>query len=155
MAVTTTIVISIGYIIAMSSVIDISGGWTQIILQHYFHINIPWQPLTLVFATIVYFLMVRGVHLSTRWAGYFFLLEMAVLVLVLIIALITHAGELSLASFNPLNISGGLAGFGLGFPVAVYLFVGWENSAALTTPGRSRNWLSALGTCAARTRTTL
>ncbi|MDQ2904794.1 MAG: APC family permease [Chloroflexota bacterium] len=47
------------------------------------------------------------------------------------VALVTHAGHLSLAPFNPANISGGLTGFGLGFPVAVYLFVGWENSAAL------------------------
>src|SRR3989440_3672346 len=131
MAVTTTIVVSIGYIIAMSSVIDISGGWTQIIIQRYFSINIPWQLLTLIFVVIVYFLMVRGVHLSTRWAGYFFLLEMIVLVLVSVVALIAHAGNLSLAPFNPANISGGLAGFGLGFPVAVYMFVGWENSAAL------------------------
>lgn len=131
MAVTTTIVVSIGYIIAMASVIAISGGWTQRIIQVYFSINIPWQLLTLIFVVIVYFLMVRGVHLSTRWAGYFFLLEMIVLVLVSVVALVTHAGNLSLAPFNPANISGGLAGFGLGFPVAVYLFVGWENSAAL------------------------
>ncbi|HEX4208621.1 MAG TPA: APC family permease [Ktedonobacteraceae bacterium] len=131
MAVATTIVISIGYIIAMASVINISGGWTQIIFQQYLHINIPWQPLTLLFAAIVFFLMVRGIHLSTRLAGYFFLLEMAVLILVSIIALVSHAGSLSLAPFNPGKVSNGLAGLGLGFPVAVYLFVGWENSAAL------------------------
>ena len=80
---------------------------------------------------IVFFLLVRGVHLSTQWAGYFFLLEMIVLVLVSVVALVTNAGHLSLAPFNPANISGGLAGFGLGFPVAVYMFIGWENSAAL------------------------
>src|SRR5437879_1054608 len=57
MAITTTIVVSIGYIIAMASVIDISGGWVQIILQNYLHINIPWQPMTLVFAAIVFYLM--------------------------------------------------------------------------------------------------
>ena len=131
MAVTTTIVVSIGYIIAMSSVIDISGGWTQIIIQKYFGFNIPWQLLTFVFVVIVFFLLVRGVHLSTQWAGYFFLLEMIVLVLVSVVALVTNAGHLSLAPFNPANISGGLAGFGLGFPVAVYMFIGWENSAAL------------------------
>jgi len=111
MAVTTTIVVSIGYIIAMASVIAISGGWTQRIIQVYFGINVPWQLLTLIFVVIVYFLMVRGVHLSTRWAGYFFLLEMIVLVLVSVVALVTHAGNLSLAPFNPANISGGLAGF--------------------------------------------
>src|SRR3954452_13236013 len=107
MAITTTIVVSIGYIVAMASVIDISGGWVQIILQNYLHINIPWQPMTLVFAAIVFYLMVRGVHLSTRWAGYFFLLEMLVLVLVSVIAIVTHAGNLSLAPFNPANITGG------------------------------------------------
>ncbi len=131
MAVTTTIVISIGYIVAMSSVIVISGGWVQIILNRYFGINVPWQILTLIFVVIVYFLMVRGVHLSTQWAGYFFVLEMVVLLLVSIVGLVTNASHLSLAPFNPANISGGLTGFGLGFPVAVYLFVGWENSAAL------------------------
>jgi amino acid transporter len=131
MAVTTTIVISIGYIVAMASVIDISGGWVQIILNKYLGINIPWQLLTLIFVALVFFLMVRGVHLSTQMAGYFFGLEMLVLVLVSIIVLVTHAGSLSLAPFNPANISGGLTGLGLGFPVAVYLFIGWENSAAL------------------------
>jgi amino acid transporter len=131
MAVTTTIVVSLGYIIAMASVIVISGGWVQIILQHYLGINIPWQLLTLIFVAIAFLLMVRGVHLSTRWAGYFFALEIGVLLLVSIIVLITHAGTLSLAPFNPANISGGLAGLGLGFPIAVYMFIGWENSASL------------------------
>jgi amino acid transporter len=131
MAVTTTIVISIGYIVAMASVIDISGGWVQIILNKYLGINIPWQLLTLLFVALVFFLMVRGVHLSTRMAGYFFGLEMLVLVLVSIVVLVTHAGNLSLSPFNPANISDGLAGLGLGFPIAVYMFIGWENSAAL------------------------
>ncbi len=136
MAVATTIVVSIGYIAAMASVIDISGGWTSIILQHYLGWNIPWQPLTLLFVCIVFYLMVRGVHLSTRWAGYFFGLEMVVLLLVSLLILITHASHLSLAPFNPANITGGLAGFGLGFPIAVYMFIGWENSAALAEETR-------------------
>jgi amino acid transporter len=131
MAVTTTIVVSIGYIIAMASVIDISGGWTQIILQKYLGINIPWQLLTLIFVAIVFYLMIRGVHLSTQWAGYFFALEMAVLLLISIVVLVTHAGTLSLAPFHPGLITGGLAGLGLGFPIAVYMFIGWENSASL------------------------
>jgi amino acid transporter len=131
MAVSTTIVISIGYIIAIASVITISGGWTQIILQKYLGINVPWQLLTLLFVSIVFFLMLRGVSLSTKWAGFFFALEMAVLILVSVAVLITHAGRLSLAPFNPANLSGGLVGLGVGFPIAIYLFVGWENSASL------------------------
>ena len=116
MAVTTTIVVSIGYIVAMASVINISGGWTQIILQRYIGINVPWQILTLLFVALVFFLMVRGVHLSTRWAGYFFVLEMAVLLLVSIVVLVTNGAHLSLAPFNPLNIAGGVAGFGFWVP---------------------------------------
>jgi amino acid transporter len=131
MAVTTTIVIGVGYIIAMSSVVAISGGWTQIILQRYVGIDIPWQLLSLLFVVLVFFLMVRGVHLSTRWAGYFFILEFVVLLLVSIIVLATHITHLTLAPFNPANMTGGLKGLGLGFPIAVYLFVGWENSASL------------------------
>jgi amino acid transporter len=131
LAVATTLVISLGYIIAMASVIDISGGWVQVILQHYFHINIPWQILTLLLVAAVFLLMVRGVHLSTQWAGYFFLLEMLVLLTISIAALVTHAGHLSLAPFNPAHITNGIAGFGLGFPACVYLFIGWENSASL------------------------
>src|SRR5947209_6918255 len=123
MAVTTTIVISIGYIIAMSSVIDISGGWIQIILQNYFGINVPWQILTLIFVAIAFFLLVRGVHLSTQFAGYFFALEMLVLLLVSITALITHGAKVSLAPFNPANISGGLMSLAVGFPIAVYMFI--------------------------------
>src|SRR5436305_3568568 len=131
MAVTTTIVISIGYIIAMSSVIVISGGWTHLILQNYVHINIPWQILTLIFVGLAFYLMVQGVSLSTRTAGIFFAFEMGVLVLISVIALLTHAGQITLAPFNPANISGGFNGLGIGFPIAVYMFVGWENSAAL------------------------
>ncbi|QBD83557.1 APC family permease [Ktedonosporobacter rubrisoli] len=131
LAVATTIVVSLGYIIAMASVIDISGGWTQTILQRYLGINVPWQLLTLIFVAIVFYLMVRGVHISTRWAGYFFLLEMAVLVIVSVAVLITHGSQLSLAPFNPGNITDGLAGLGLAFPISVYMFIGWENSASL------------------------
>jgi amino acid transporter len=131
MAVTTTIVVSLGYIIAVASVVDISGGWAQTILLKYFGINIPWQLLTLVFVGIVFYLLVRGVHLSTQWAGYFFAMEMIVLVLVSVIVLITHAATLSFTPFNPVNITGGLAGLGLSFPIAIYMFIGWENSASL------------------------
>ncbi|GAC1471896.1 MAG: APC family permease [Ktedonobacteraceae bacterium] len=131
MAVATTIILSLGYIIAMASVIVISGGWAQIIVQHYFNFNIPWQLLTLVFVALVFFLMFKGVHLSTQWAGYFFLLEIVVLLLVSVVALVVHGGSISLAPFNPANITGGLGGLGLGFPIAVFLFIGWENSATL------------------------
>jgi len=42
-----------------------------------------------------------------------------------------HPSSLTLAPFKFSNLSGGLAGLGAGFPLAIYLFLGWENSASL------------------------
>jgi amino acid transporter len=36
-----------------------------------------------------------------------------------------------LTPFEPSHITGGLSGLAAGFPLAIYLFIGWENSAAL------------------------
>ena len=130
-AITAALVAGIGYIIAMASVVAISGGFTTIVVQRYLHTHVPWPIFTLLFVAGTLFLMVRGVHLSTRWAGLFFAFEMLMLLIVSVAVLIDHAGHLTLAPFSPANLSSGWKGLGLGFPLAVYLFIGWENSAAL------------------------
>jgi len=56
---------------------------------------------------------------------------MVMLFLVAIVVIAKNAGHLSLAPFNPHNITGGMSGLAAGFPLAIYLFIGWENSAAL------------------------
>ena len=76
-------------------------------------------------------MMIRGVAVSTKLAGLFFGFEMLVLVVVSIAALIKNHGSLSAAPFNPGNITHGFSGLAAGFPLAIYLFIGWENSAAL------------------------
>src|SRR5579875_2551558 len=47
-AVVAAVVLSVGYIIAIASVVAISGGWTHTILLKYLSIDIPWQALTAV-----------------------------------------------------------------------------------------------------------
>jgi amino acid transporter len=54
-----------------------------------------------------------------------------VLVVVSVAALIKHGGHLSPVPFEPSHITNGFSGLSAGFPLAVYLFIGWENSAAL------------------------
>ncbi|MCQ4081410.1 APC family permease [Streptomyces sp. RB6PN25] len=130
-AITTTIVVSLGYIIAVSSVVAISGGWTSVIIAHYFHVHIAWQWFTAVLTAGAFVLMVKGVSVSTKWAGALFAFEMGLLLLVSVWVLIKHGGHLTAAPFEPGHLAGGIKGLGLGFPLAVYLFVGWENSAAL------------------------
>jgi len=130
-AVTTALLAGLGYIIAMASVIAVSGGFLAITLQHYLGWDVPWIVWTLVLTAVSVVMMVRGVAVSTRLAGVFFGFEMLVLVVVSLAAIITHRGHLSLAPFEPSHITGGLGGLAAGFPLAIYLFIGWENSAAL------------------------
>ncbi|WP_340374490.1 APC family permease [Streptomyces sp. SS7] len=130
-AVTTALLAGLGYIIAMASVIAISGGFVQITLHHYTGIDLPWILWTLLLTGVSVVLMLRGIVVSTKWAGYFFGVEMLVLVVVSAAALFEHRGSLSAAPFLPGHLRHGLSGLAAGFPLAVYLFIGWENSAAL------------------------
>jgi amino acid transporter len=131
MALTTAIVVSAGYIIAVASVVGISGGWTSIIIQHYWHTHIAWQYFTVLLTLVAFALCVRGVSISTKWAGALFAFEMGLLLVVSVWVLVKQHGDLKLTPFEPSHLAKGFKGLSLGFPLAVYLFVGWENSAAL------------------------
>jgi amino acid transporter len=130
-AVTTALLAGLGYIIAMASVIAISGGFMQITLNHYTGVDLPWIIWTVLLTGLSVVLMLRGIVVSTKWAGYFFVVEMLVLVVVSVAALVEHRGDLSAAPFLPSHLTNGVQGLAAGFPLAVYLFIGWENSAAL------------------------
>ncbi len=132
-AIATAVILITGYVIAIISVLVMSGGFAAIFLHRYVP-AVPassWPWFMVVFVSAAAYLMVRGVHISTRWAGVFFAFELAVLVVVTLSALVHHAGHLTLHPFDPRYLSNGFKGLGLGFPLAVYLFIGWENSAAL------------------------
>ncbi|MER6248951.1 APC family permease [Streptomyces griseorubiginosus] len=130
-AVTTALLATLGYIVAMAGVISISGGFVQITLHHYTGVDLPWIIWTLLLTGLAVVLMLRGVVVSTKWAGYFFGVEMLMLVVVSVAAIVEHRGDLSAAPFLPSHISHGFKGLAAGFPLAVYMFIGWENSAAL------------------------
>ncbi len=132
--VTTALLTGVGYIAAMASVVGIVGGFFQILLQNY-NVSglesVPWGIWMVLFLAFAAFMMIRGISVSTKLAGFFFAFEMLVLVVVSVAALIKFHGHLSLAPFNPKNITHGFKGLAAGFPLAIYLFIGWENSAAL------------------------
>src|SRR5450432_2141929 len=130
-AVTTALLCGAGYIIAISSVLAICGGFLSITLNHYFGWNIPWVILSVVLTAGAMVMMIRGVGVSTRLAGIFFGFEMLVLVVVSVAVLIKNGGHLSFTPFEPKHITNGFSGLAAGFPLAIYLFIGWENSAAL------------------------
>jgi amino acid transporter len=130
-AVTTALLCGAGYIIAISSVLAVSGGFLSLTLQFYFGWNIPWIIMSVLLTGGAVVMMLRGVGVSTRLAGFFFGFEMLVLVVVSVVTLVKNGGHLSFAPFEPKHITNGFSGLAAGFPLAVYLFIGWENSAAL------------------------
>jgi amino acid transporter len=130
-AVTTALLCGAGYIIAISSVLVISGGFVSIVLQYYFGWNVPWIIFSVLLTAGAMVMMFRGVGVSTKLAGFFFGFEMLVLIIISVATLIKNGGHLSIAPFEPKHITNGFSGLAAGFPLAVYLFIGWENSAAL------------------------
>jgi amino acid transporter len=130
-AVATALIGGLGYMLACATVVAISGGFLSIIIQYYFNVNIPWGPFSLILTLWATYMMVRGIKISTRVAAWFFLFEMVVLTGVSVAALIKYGSHLSLQPFNPAKITHGFSGLAAGFPLAIYLFLGWENSAAL------------------------
>ena len=130
-AVTTALVAGVGYIIAISSVLVISGGFLSIMIGYYTGTNIPWIVFSALFTAGAMFMMFRGVAVSTKLAGFFFAFELLVLLVVSIAVLIKNGGHLSSIPFQPSKVLNGFSGLGLAFPLAIYLFIGWENSAAL------------------------
>jgi amino acid transporter len=144
-----SVFITFGYIVAASTVVSIAGTWIAETLKLFVGVSIHWAILTVLISVASGWLVMRGVALSTLWSGIFFYFEVGLLILGSILMLVAHRSFLTLAPFRISNLSGGLAGLGAGFPLAVYLFIGWENSASLAeeTENPRRDIPRALVTC--------
>ncbi len=129
--VTTALTISAGYVIAISAVVVISGGWFDTMVQRYLRFSAPWEIYASAFVIGAAYMMYRGVRVSTKLAAALLITEMAILLVVSVALLVDHHRSLTLQPFNPAKLSGGLSGLSLGFPLAMFMFVGWENSASL------------------------
>jgi amino acid transporter len=130
-AVVAAVVLGAGYILAVASVVAISGGWTETIIKHYLSITIPWQIFTALLVGGALYLIIAGAKPSTNVAAVFFIFEAVLLVVIAVALLIQHGGHINLKPFDPGQLHNGFKGLSLGFPLAVYLFIGWENSAAM------------------------
>ena len=130
-AVTTALLCGVGYVIAISSVLVISGGFLSMMIQYYTGTSIPWIVFSAIFTAGAMVMMFRGVAVSTKLAGFFFAFELLVLLVVSVATLIKHGGHLSGVPFEPSKITHGFSGLAAAFPLGIYLFIGWENSAAL------------------------
>jgi len=129
--------VAVGYTVAIAGVFTMSGGMVALTLAHYTSWHPPWEPLTLVLTVCAIWLTVRGVRLSTTAVGLAVLVQVAIMVLVCVIVLIDQRADLSGIPFSWAHLSGGLAGLSAGFPLALYMFIGWENGPALAEECRN------------------
>ena len=81
-AVTTALLCGAGYIIAIASVLVISGGFLSMMIQYYLNVSIPWIIFSAAFTAGAMVMMFRGVAVSTKLAGFFFGFELLVLLVV-------------------------------------------------------------------------
>ncbi len=135
--VATALLVAVGYTVAIAGVFTMSGGMVAITLAHYTSWHPPWEPMTLVLTAGAIWLTVRGVRLSTTAVGLAVLVQVAIMIVVCVIALVEERAHLSGVPFSWAHLTGGLAGLSAGFPLALYMFIGWENGPALAEECRN------------------
>jgi amino acid transporter len=134
--VVTSLLVAVGYTVAIAGVFTMSGGMVALTIAHYSSWQPPWEPLTLVLTLGAVWLTIRGVKLSTAAVGLAVLVQVAIMLLVCVIVLVDRRAQLSSVPFSWTHLKGGLTGLSAGFPLALYMFIGWENGPALAEDAR-------------------
>jgi amino acid transporter len=129
--VVTALLVTVGYTVAIAGVFAMSGGLVAMTLAHYTSVGLPWGPLSVVLTVAAIWLTAKGVKLSTTAVGVALVAQLAVMVAVCVAALVDQRGNLSMTPFSWSHLNGGLGGLSAGFPLALYMFIGWENGPAL------------------------
>jgi amino acid transporter len=135
--VATALLVAVGYTVAIAGVFTMAGGMVTLTLARYSSWHPPWEPIALVLTCGAIWLTIRGVKLSTKAVGIAVLLQVAVMVGVCVVVLIDERSHLSGIPFSWSHLRGGLSGLSAGFPLALYMFIGWENGPALAEECRN------------------
>ena len=129
--VVTAVLVGVGYTVAIAGVFTMAGGMVTLALAHYTSWDPPWEPFTLVFTAGAIWLTLTGVKISTTAVGLAVLAQVAIMVLVCVVVLVDRRAHLSGVPFSWAHLKGGLGGLSAGFPLALYMLIGWENGPAL------------------------
>ena len=132
----TALLIATGFTIAIAGVFTMSGGMISLTLDHYTSWHPDWLPITLVMTLGAVGLTLRGAGQSTAVVAVALIIQVSVMVACCIAVLVDPSTHLSGAPFHPSNLANGLAGLSAGFPLALYMFIGWENAPALAEETR-------------------
>jgi len=132
----TALLVAVGFTVAIAGVFTMSGGMVTLTLQHYVSWAPAWEPLSLVLTVGAIWLTARGVRLSTTAVGLAVLVQVAIMLAVCVVVLVDRRADISAMPFSWSHLKDGLAGLSAGFPLALYMFIGWENGPALAEEAR-------------------
>ena len=133
----TALLVTVGYTVAIAAVFTMSGGLVAMTLAHYTSWDPWWGPISLVLTAGAIWLTARGVKLSSTAVGAAVVVQVAIMVAVCLLVLVDQRAHLSGIPFSWAHLNGGLAGLSAGFPLALFMFIGWENGPALAEEARS------------------
>ncbi|HTS96708.1 MAG TPA: APC family permease [Streptosporangiaceae bacterium] len=135
--VATALLVAVGYTVAIAAVFTMSGGLVALTLSQYTSWQPWWGPISLLLTAGAIWLTARGVKLSTIAVGAAVLVQVAIMVAVCLVVLVDQRAALSGLPFSWAHLSGGLAGLSAGFPLALFMFIGWENGPGLAEESRN------------------
>ncbi len=133
----TALLVTVGYTVAIAAVFTMAGGLVAMTLSHYTSWHPWWGPFSLVLTAGAIWLTARGVKLSATAVGATVLVQVAIMVAVCLLVLVDQRAALSGIPFSWAHLTGGLAGLSAGFPLALFMFIGWENGPALAEESRN------------------
>ncbi len=127
----TSVLIAVGFTVAIAGVFAMSGGMISLTLDHYTSWHPSWLPIALLMTGGAIAVALRGAGRSTAVVAGALTFQVVVMLAVCLVVLVKEGPHLDGAPFEWSNVSGGLAGLAAGFPLALYMFIGWENGPAL------------------------
>jgi len=134
--VATALLVAVGYTVAIASVFTMSGGLVALTLAQFTSWHPWWGPFTVVLTAGAIWLTARGVKLSTNAVGAAVVVQVAIMLAICVLVLVDQRAVLSGIPFSWSHLTGGLAGLSAGFPLALFMFIGWENGPSLAEEAR-------------------
>ena len=134
--VVTALLITVGFTVAIAGVFTMAGGMISLTLEHYTSWHPSWVPIALVMTAAAIGLTLRGAGLSTTAVGVAMVIQVLIMIAVCVVVLVDRRSHLSATPFSWSHLNNGLAGLSAGFPLALYMLIGWENAPALAEETR-------------------
>ncbi|HXD55499.1 MAG TPA: APC family permease [Solirubrobacteraceae bacterium] len=132
----TALLTAVGFTVAIAGVFTMAGGMISLTLGRYAGWEPSWLPIALVMTAGAVAVTLRGANLSTAAVGVALVLQVAVMIAVCVAVLTDSRTHLSAAPLQWSHLKRGLAGLSAGFPLALYMLIGWENGPALAEETR-------------------